>query len=152
MGLGAGAGYHAVMSGARRLTNPIVTGSFTHNVRNGVASDPLCLRGTQGCRSGVLMDRYFVNAVRIGGGVHTDEGAYTTKEEAIARLVSLADDQDCLLAEVELFVVGGPIIATQIVAQSVRKDGKWVQVNNELHSRSRSGEAEALVRAAREAA
>jgi hypothetical protein len=96
----------------------------------------------------MMADRYDVYGVRKSEGAHTNEGAFSDETAALARLKALGEDPDCLLAEVEKWhnVTTGGLQPISIVAQADRLSGEWRQISGELHSRSRGGEAEALLR------
>jgi len=85
------------------------------------------------------MSKFYVYAVWRNGETHSDEGRFTDLELAERRLAELGADENCLLAEVEVFP--SEALKTDIVAQRERVDGTWFIVEGELHARTRGGEA-----------
>jgi|GEM_PF-4745582 hypothetical protein len=89
--------------------------------------------------------QYSVVGVRISLGENTNEGAFDTEARALARLDALADDLDCLLAEVEYIPNASGFQKISVIAQAERIHGEWRKVTGELRKRTRGSEARELL-------
>ena len=96
-----------------------------------------------------MSERYFVTAVRKSKGLYTDEGKYLDEAVAIVRLAELGEDPDCLIAEITERLDGLCPGSVTVVAQPERLDGEWARIEGELRVRTRDGEAEGILRAAK---
>jgi hypothetical protein len=98
----------------------------------------------------MMVTEYHVYGLRVSRGEYTDEGSFNTEDRALARLDALADDSDCVLAEVEYLPAppGGPKVA--VIAQAERIDGEWKRVAGELRTRTRAAEAREILEWARD--
>jgi len=99
--------------------------------------------------------RYDVKSIRLGNGVKRHEATFDSDTDAYEYLLSLANDQDCLLAEVQRWPTpledSGRPSRVIVVAQAERTHGQWKNVKGELRIRTEGREGHEVLRVALEA-
>jgi hypothetical protein len=102
----------------------------------------------------MVMSYYLLKSVRKNLGLNLTEGTFEHQMNALTRLKHLAQDQDCLLAEVEWWKDAVPKSENPVVviAQAERDGLAWRIAIGQLQPLSNSIQASKMLRNARDRA